>query len=53
MTDRFSVQSSPQSSEKRQVIDDEQLKRMMKANEPSFMEKYGSCIVTLVLIAIC
>ena len=25
MTDRFSVQSSPQSSEKRQVIDDEQL----------------------------
>ena len=53
MTDRFSVQSSPQSSEKRQVIDDEQLKRMMKANEPSFMEKYGSCIVTLVLIAVC
>lgn len=36
----------------RTVIDDEQLKRMMKENEPSFMEKYGSCIVTLALIAL-
>lgn len=36
----------------RQVITDEELKRMMKANEPSFMEKYGYCLVTLILIAI-
>ncbi len=33
-------------------IDDEALKRMMKAAEPTFMEKYGSCLVTFVLIAI-
>lgn len=37
----------------RPTINDEQLKKMMKAQEPSFMQKYGSCIVTLVLIAIC
>lgn len=53
MVDQFSPSSSYKAAESRQVIDDEQLKRMMKANEPSFMEKYGSCIVTLILIAIC
>lgn len=51
MTDQ--IPSYDNRSGQRQVIDDEQLKRMMKASQPSFMEKYGSCIVTLVLIAMC
>ncbi len=36
----------------REYFDDAALKKMMKENEPSFMEKYGSCLVTFVLIAI-
>ncbi len=41
-----------QSQSQQGYIDDEALKRMMKAAEPTFMEKYGSCLVTFVLIAI-
>ena len=33
-------------------IDDARLKKMMKETQPSFMERYGSCLVTFVLIAI-
>ena len=33
-------------------IDDEQLKGMMKEAKPSFMQRYGSCLVTFVLIAL-
>lgn len=35
-----------------QSIGDEDLQRMMKSNEPSFMDRYGYCIVTFVLIAV-
>ena len=33
-------------------IDDAKLKKMMKEAQPSFMERYGSCLVTFALIAI-
>lgn len=33
-------------------IDDDQLKNMMRSQQPTFMERYGSCLVTFVLIAI-
>lgn len=48
----FSAQGAGSSPRERRVIDDEELKRMMKAAEPSFMEKYGSNLVTYALIAI-
>ena len=48
----YSVGAPSGNSSERTVIDDEQIKRMMKENKPSFMEKYGSCIVTLALIAL-
>ena len=38
--------------QQRECIDDAAIKKMMKASEPTFMEKYGSCLVTFVLIAI-
>lgn len=38
--------------EQRNVIDDEQLKRMMASNQPSFFERNRYRMVTLVLIAI-
>ena len=53
MSDQFSYNPQEATNPNRQVITDEELKRIIKKNEPSFMEKYGSCIVTLVLIAIC
>lgn len=33
-------------------IDDDQLKNMMRGQQPTFMERYGSCLVTFVLIAV-
>ena len=42
---------SQQASDKG-YIDDDQLKGMMKETKPSFMQRYGSCLVTFVLIAI-
>lgn len=36
----------------RNVIDDAQLKQMMRDSQPSFMEQYGYCLVTFALIAI-
>lgn len=36
----------------RNVIDDAQLKRMMKDAQPTFYERYGTCLVTFVLIAL-
>lgn len=53
MTDQFQQMPPQDSGANRQVIDDEQLKRLMKESQPSFMEKYGSCLVTFVLMAIC
>lgn len=38
--------------EERNVIDDEQLKRMMAQNRPSFLERNAGRVVTLALIAI-
>ncbi len=35
-----------------QSLDDDAIKRMMKGSTPSFLDRYGSCIVTLALIAI-
>lgn len=35
-----------------QYINDDQLKNMMRSQQPTFMERYGSCLVTFVLIAI-
>ena len=43
---------APQQANGTGFIDDEQLKDMMKDNRPSFMQRYGSCLVTFVLIAI-
>lgn len=39
-------------SETRTSINDEDLQRMMRDDEPSFMDRYGYCIVTFVLIAV-
>lgn len=36
----------------RNVIDDAQLKQMMRDSQPSFMEQYGYCLITFALIAI-
>lgn len=33
-------------------IDDDQLKNMMRSQQPTLMERYGSCLVTFALIAI-
>ncbi len=35
-----------------QSLDDDAIKRMMKGSTPSFFDRYGSCAVTFVLIAI-
>ncbi len=43
---------APSRASQRNVIDDAQLKRMMKESRPSFTEKYGFCLVTLILIAL-
>lgn len=36
----------------RNVIDDEQLRQLMKDSQPSFMERYGYCLVTFALIVV-
>lgn len=36
----------------RAVIDDAQLRQLMKDSEPSFMERYGYCLVTFALIIV-
>lgn len=46
-------QVSPEGQgDRKEYIDDAQLKTMMKGSEPSFMQRYGSCLVTFALIAI-
>ena len=42
----------PQQAHDKGYIDDEQLNRLMDENKPSFMQRYGSCLVTFALIAI-
>lgn len=43
---------TPPPASSRTVVDDEELKRMMEANKPSFMQKYGSSLITFILIGI-
>lgn len=51
--DRFAEGAPDQGgASQRQVIDDAQLKKMMKESRPSFFESYGHCLVTIALIAI-
>lgn len=38
--------------DERRVINDEELKQLLKQTEPSFFEKYFYCLVTLILIAL-
>lgn len=45
-------ESRPAGSDVRRVINDEELKALLKQTEPSFIEKYFYCLVTLILIAI-
>ena len=42
----------PQQARDKGYIDDEQLNRLMNESKPSFMQRYGSCLVTFALIAI-
>ena len=47
------TQGAPEKHGSQQTyIDDARLEQMMKSSQPSFMERYGSCLVTFVLIAV-